>query len=336
MATQLDSETTQDTGYFQNTLPSYYRSVLKNFRKSASSYVHFNLLFITLLVSELACFFGFFSIFSKSLMLALSLSALFVTGFSYLVLLFYFQAKKPEELKQIKQEFLQSCRQVLSPPTGMAEHHLSIAEALFRLSSYLEGFEWDFYKPPFCKQGIAKFSAYCYFEDVFFFKESLLLSAIEEHIKQIRITPTDLEVHASLGGTYVTLSRLYRNPIQNSKHPRIRKQKKLQELLQEKSDSYARLAIEEFTILSQYASDDPWVHEQMAMGYRDLGIPEEEIKEVELLAQLRPQDKAILFRLGALYFSQGMNAKGLKVYEELQKTNFKRAEDLMSSYGTVH
>ena len=106
--------------------------------------------------------------------------------------------------------------------------------------------------------------------------------------------------------------------------------------MQEKSDTYARLAIEEFTILSQYASDDPWVHEQMAMGYRDLGIPEEEIKEVELLSRLRPQDKAILFRLGALYFSQGMNAKGLKVYEELQKTNFKRAEDLISSYGMVH
>ena len=77
--------------------------------------------------------------------------------------------------------------------------------------------------------------------------------------------------------------------------------------------------------MSQYASDDPWVHEQMAMGYRDLGIPEEEIKEVELLASLRPQDKAILFRLGTLYFSQGLNAKGLKVYEELHKTNFKKA-----------
>ncbi len=335
MATQLDNETNQDDGYFQHTLPSYYRCVLKNFRKNARLFVHFNLLFLVLFTTELVCFFAFFPILSRSLLLALSLSALFVTGFSYLVLLFYFQARKPDELASIKEEFIRSCRRVISAPSGMAEHHLSIAEALLRLSSYLQDFEWEFYKVPVCKRALSKFSAYCYFEDVFLFKESLLLSAIDEHIQQIRTTPTDLEVHASLGGTYVTLSRLYRNPIQNSHHPRLGKLKKLQQLLEEKSDIYARLAIEEFTILSQYASDDPWVHEQMAMGYKDLGIPEEEIKEMELLASLRPQDKAILFRLGTLYFSQGMNAKGLKVYEELQKTNFKRAEDLIASYGAM-
>ena len=71
----------------------------------------------------------------------------------------------------------------------------------------------------------------------------------------------------------------------------------------------------------------------MASGYRDLGLPEEEIKEMEILLKLRPQDKEILFRLGSLYFSQGLNAMGLQVYEELKQTNFKKAEDLISTYG---
>lgn len=71
------------------------------------------------------------------------------------------------------------------------------------------------------------------------------------------------------------------------------------------------------------------------MGYRDLGMPEEETLEIETLLKLRPQDKEILYRLGALYFSQGLNAKGLRTYEELKKANFRKAEDLIGSYGTL-
>jgi hypothetical protein len=54
---------------------------------------------------------------------------------------------------------------------------------------------------------------------------------------------------------------------------------------------------------------------------------------METLLTLRPQDKEILYQLGILYFNQGMNAKGLQTYEELKKANFKKAEDLISSYG---
>ena len=70
-------------------------------------------------------------------------------------------------------------------------------------------------------------------------------------------------------------------------------------------------------------------------GDRDLGMPEEEMREVETLLKLRSKDKEILFRLGSLYFKQGMNAKGLQVYEELKRANFKKAEDLISSYGSL-
>jgi tetratricopeptide (TPR) repeat protein len=141
----------------------------------------------------------------------------------------------------------------------------------------------------------------------------LLESAISEHLQQIRATPTDLEVHASLASTYVALSKILKD---------------------EKYKTTARLAIEEFRILSHYAPNDPWVHEQLAVGYRDLGMPEEEMREVETLLKLRASDKEILYRLGTLYFKQNMNAKGLQVYEELKRANFKKAEDLINSYGS--
>jgi tetratricopeptide (TPR) repeat protein len=167
-------------------------------------------------------------------------------------------------------------------------------------------------------------SSYCYWKDVFKLKKLLFAAAIEEHLKQIRMTPTDLEVHASLATTYVAQSKIYRLSLRNRKD---------QLLFEENFRTAARLAIEEFRILNHYAPNDPWVHEQLAQGYHELDMPEEELREVEILLKVRPQDKDTLFRLGQLYFLQGMNAKGLQIYEDLKQSNFKKAEDLIASYG---
>ena len=320
MSTHLDNDRAFDDAFFQHNLPQYYRAILREFRRVTHSFVSFNLLFLVLFTSELFLFFFFLPFLTKSAIFAFALGGLFLTCFSYFVLLFYFQAKKPEQLIYLKDQFIQSCRQVLSVPPGEAQHHLSLAEALSKLSSYLHDFEWNFYNvpkflQPFSKM-ISRFSSYCYGEDVFKMKLLLLKAAVDEHLKQIRTTPTDLEVHASLANTYVALSKVYQGP-----------------LFEEKYRQTAKLAIEEFCILSQYAPNDPWVHEQLAAGYRDLCMPEEEMREVETLLKLRSQDKEILYLLGTLYFKQGMNAKGLQIYEELKKANFKKAEDLMGFYG---
>jgi tetratricopeptide (TPR) repeat protein len=208
---------------------------------------------------------------------------------------------------------------------------LSLAETLFKLSQYLQDYEYRFIQfpdffPAFSRL-ISDFFARCYRRDVFQFKQLLLHTAIEEHLQQIRSTPTDLEVHASLAASYVALSKMY------SEHSHL--YRKDSAAFEEKFKIAASLAIEEFQILSHYAPNDPWVHEQLAAGYRDLQMHKEEILEVELLLKLKPQDKDILFRLGSLYFRQGQNAKGLQVYEELKTANFKKAEDLISSYGCM-
>jgi tetratricopeptide (TPR) repeat protein len=275
-----------------------------------------------MLMKNIFLFFFFLPFLSKSAFFAFALGGMFLTCFSYVVLLFYFQAKKPEQLQQLRDQFLQSCRQILPTPPGEAQHHLSLAAALSKLAHYLHDFEWNFYRmPKFLSPFsglISRFSAACYGADVFKMKLLLLHAAVEEHLKQIRSTPTDLEVHASLANTYITLSKIYKGPP-----------------FEEEFKGAARLAIEEFRILSHYAPNDPWVHEQLAVGYHDLGMPEEEMREIETLLHLRAQDKEILYRLGSLYFDQGMNAKGLQIYEELKRAHFKKAEDLISSYGTL-
>ncbi|HSX14036.1 MAG TPA: hypothetical protein VLE96_06440, partial [Chlamydiales bacterium] len=245
MATLLENEFTTQPRLIQTNL---YKEALKKFRKTASSTTHLHLLFGTILFSEVIA--GL--IFSQALFLAIFVSLFVATCFTYFVLLFYYQARNPEELKTLTTEFLHSCK------ISLDHQHLSVAEELVRFSSYLEDFEWGFYKVS--SPMISRFSAFCYWEDVFKTKQMLLLAAIDEHIQQIRISPTDIEVHASLGSTYVALSKLYRQPIQNPQHPRISDLKKLQSRFEEKSKNYSKLAIEEFKIIHHYASDDPWVH----------------------------------------------------------------------------
>ncbi len=109
--------------------------------------------------------------------------------------------------------------------------------------------------------------------------------------------------------------------------------KKYSKSFKQKFRLTAEKAIEEFKILSDYAPHDPWVHAQLAYSYRDLQMPKEEIKEYEAILQLCPDDKETLFKLGKLYFEQGQNAKGLKIYETLKFSHYKKAESLIHFYG---
>lgn len=324
----------------QQKLPQYYRKILKEFTQTTKNFVLFNFLFAVLFIVEISLFVAFLPTFSHSYILAFALGGIFLTCFSYLTLLFYLQAKKPEQLALIRDRFIASCKQLAAIPYGGAQNHLSIATALVNLSAYLQDFEWQIYKISKWLGSLglilSRAAAYCHWKDVFCMKELLLHAAIELHLAQIRNTPTDLEVHASLASTYVALSQIYLEPKrQGGIHPRAASYQKNQTLWQETFRKASELAIEEFQILSHYAPNDPWVHEQLAVGYRSLQIPQQEIHEVELLLQLKPHDKEILFRLGALYFEQGQNAKGLQVYEKLKKARYERAEELISSYGSL-
>ena len=117
-----------------------------------------------------------------------------ISLFSYFILLFYFQAKKPEQIKQAKENFVKACHEKLE---SKEEKYLSIAHAHLELAAYLKNFEKGLYPFLFPKKFFENFSKFCHFEDVFRLKQLFLESAIEEHYFHIRIAPLDLEAHTS-------------------------------------------------------------------------------------------------------------------------------------------
>jgi len=339
MSELVESEAGEfDLDLFHQNLYPHYRSLLNKFKKTSKFFVFFNLSFIFVFLSGLLSLVYLSAVFSKSTVIAFTLGGLFLTTFSYFVLLFYFQTKKCEEHSQLVNSFLEATREAISVPNNLSELHLSIAHATIKLSTYLHDFERGFYRSPFKFKSLnslfESIGFFCHFEDVCKMKQLLLKSAIDEHHKQVRISPTDIELHTSLADTYILLSKVHfniRSHLENS--PLRFRFKKLLFKAGDRFKSTVKQAIEEFTIISHYSPDDPWVHMQLAQSYRDLKMFKEEIGEYETILELSPSDSKILFRLGVLYFEQGQDAKGLKIYELLKNTNYQKAEKLIRFYG---
>jgi tetratricopeptide (TPR) repeat protein len=166
--------------------------------------------------------------------------------------------------------------------------------------------------------------------------ELLFLAAIDQYVRQIKAAPTHLGHHASLASCYIMLANHYQEPMK-TRHllpwPKIQLFRSKREDLLQKSRASSRCAIEELSILRSFAPDQLWVHDQLAISYRDLGLPEKEIESCEAIIALCPQDQQALMRLGVLYFQQGRNSKGLEIYERLKTIQPLLAEELIGHYG---
>jgi len=315
----------------------HYLNTVNRFKKTTRFYGFFKLFFFCFFLFETVFCLVSYSIFSSSPIFAVLLGMIFLTIFTYFVLNYYFQTKKPEQLSTMKDRFIQSCRQSLSIPSKTAEHHLSISQATLRLSYHLHQLEYRYFIPSkifrFLQSPLEKLSFAFFHEDVFRMKEMLLLSGINEHILQIRYTPSDLEVHASLANVYVSLATLYKDILEQVKYKRLRK--KIGILLDTKFEVASKRAIEELKILNDFAPNDPWVHAQLAKSYRSLGKKNEEAKEYEKILEISPHDYDVLFRLGVIYFEMGNNAKALQIYDQLRLAPFKKADDLLAYYGIM-
>ncbi|MCH9624958.1 MAG: hypothetical protein S4CHLAM123_01200 [Chlamydiales bacterium] len=299
----------------------------------------FNLFFLLLISAEIGLFLSFFALLVQSTVLAFTLAIFFMTLFSYFVLKMYLQAKKPDQLMDLCEHYLEHCKQIIRFQEGIPEHHFALANAAHKFAATLHEKEYTFYFFPFLRSLIPtfeKFSCFCHWKDVHRLKELLLTEAIEQHLKVVHTEPTNLEIHAALANAYVMLSSLYADPRKYNDYDEDRyvPPGRCTEEMQNKFRITAERAIEEFKILNDYAPDDPWVHVQLAYSYHDLQMPEEEIREYEIVLRLRPDDKETLFKLGMLYFQEGMNAKGLRIYELLKRTNYQKAESLIKFYGS--
>lgn len=311
---------------------AHYAFFIKKFLTTTRYYAFFQSMFFLLIVVEVFSFLCFLSLPSQSFFMASSLAIIFLTTFAYFVLRFYFEAKKPGQFLQIKQEFADVIESSSSFDKSSAEHSIFMASCFQKFASYLYGKEYSYYSLPenftTLQNLVSKLSAYMHWQDIQKMKEVLLLSCVEKHVQIVKSSPLDLDAHASLGHAYLSLSAIYKPPLTAS----WVSSSYFSEAMKEKFKQAALRAVEEFKILQDYATQDPWIHAQLASLYHDLKQPQEEILQYETMFKLAPQEPKVLYRLGVLYFEQGLTSKGLRMYEKLKRISSSHAEELISFY----
>ncbi len=309
----MDSESFHQ-GRFQEAIHRTSGEALRNLEKVMNKTTLFKGSFSLSFLFLSLIFLIFLNFYPKSFLLAVNLGLLFITVFSYLVLHFYFEMKKPEELEKIRESFIESLKKELPDNLSAGEYHLLLANSSYQFSSFLQPDDLDL-DLPWRVRMWKKINATFNWKDCYLMREKLLHGSVKEHIALIHKEPTDLEAHASLANAYMAFARLY-------------DKKKSQEQFKKASEK----AIEELKILNHFSPNDPWVHAQLANCYRDLERPLEEIQEYESIFNLYPEDPEILFRLGSLYFQEGQNAKGLTLYSTLKNIDPERAFEMISTY----
>jgi tetratricopeptide (TPR) repeat protein len=328
----------EERGAFDK-LAQLERSVEKRLKRILRAHGVFHLFFMALGMGQLVALVTSFPRLVASSMLALSLSSLFLTVFSYFALRLYLGAKKPDQLLHLRDLFVSSVARLTGEQLGTAEYHLWMAGAASRLAGDLHNLEYGCYPVPHLfgalRKVMERLSCWAHWKDLLLLREQLLTFAIEEQIKVVRCEPTDLEVHAALANSMVMLSRAYYDPrsVESLGDGLWLPPGRYSEEMKAKFRKLGERAIEELEILRDYAPSDPWVHEQLAYAYADLGMVEDEIREHETLLKLCPDDLDTLFKLGSRYFQQGWNAKGLRVFERLREFDEDRADDLLLFYG---
>lgn len=313
-------------------------ATILSFKQVTKAYALFHILFFSIACLELAALILFFAVLTQSTIFAFTLAGLLFTSFTYFVLLFYFQAKKPQQLLEVRENFIERCKAVL--PGSSDETHLQLAHLLHQLFLQLDREEYNYYPLSASLKTLhllaKKFSIFAHWKDVYLFRELLLQAAIDEYIACIQIKPTDVKIHRGLATTFLSLARLNLDPRKTQKdaeHLWVCSQYSGAEMAQ-KFKKAARRAVEELLILNHYTPKDPWVYTQLANIYADLELTDKQICAYEALLCLAPENHDALFHLGTLYFSQGQSAQGLVLYEKLQQLNPAKAAALLSYYGS--
>ncbi len=326
---------------FKDQTDRFCTEALDDFKQVTRQYALFHITFFCIGVIELAAFVLFFSFLTKTTIFAFSLAGLFLSVFTYFVLLFYFQAKKPQQLLDVRSRFLQACKASMPFPPGSPGYHLAISDSLQRMLTTLHRQEYSYYSLPAYFETLSplmqKFSVWTHWKDLHQMKELLLLLIIKEKIELVKLKPTDLEAHAHLADAYLALSRLYMDPRKlylNEEHLWVSPEYSSSEML-EKFHKTSLRAIEEYRILDSYVPNDPWVHAQLAGIYRALDRPQEEMREYEAILKVSSSDREVLLRLGILYFEHGFSAQALRLYEALKQNNDPQAEELIACYGSA-
>lgn len=323
---------------YKNKVEQVIDAIIPQFDGMMKSYTVFNMFFFSIGILEFILLVVFFTFLAQSAVLATSLALVFLTFFSYFILKLYLQAKQPEQYQEIKERFVKACKNLIQYQEGNQEHYAFLAEACSRFSERLQNKQKTFYSFPSYLETftplLQRFSAWCHADDVHRMQEILLLTAVDENIKLVKRAPTDLTSHAGLANAYMNLSAIYvYSETSEDKEEVFITSNSVSEAFEKKFQAAAKRAIAELKIMIDFDSENGWAQEQLASIYRDLKRPEEELRALEEVVRLFPDNCDSLCRLGKLYFQQGMNGNGLRVYEQLKQKQDRRADELIKFYG---
>ncbi len=311
--------------------------VLKQFLRLTRRYAWFHLGFLILFLSELLGLLLFLPFLAKSFLLATLVALTVLTAFAYFVLRFYFETKKPEQFLDLRNRFIENCHPYFR--SDSPESRCGMLLAIYHLIESLEGQEYQYYQIPAHLETIGplikKFSVWSHFADVQLMRELLHTYCIRAQLEWIKIFPTDLELHRSLGKSYVALYKIFQAQEGKALYSFMASELASPKI-QQKFLKAALSAAEEFKIVLHYDPNDRLALANLGAIYHDLEQKEDERKIYETLLQLSPHDSEVRFQLGALYFQLGFMAQGLRIYEELKKGSDPRADKLISSYDEFH
>ncbi len=305
----------------------------KEFQRLIRRYARFHAVFLAAFVLELLILLSLTTFFAKTLGIAIVVAATFLTVFTYLVLRFYFQTKKAQQLIELGDTFLSN----IDHPASKAAWSVEKLYPIYQLIQKLQEQESQYDTVPSSLQPISplieKFTTWCYWEDIHWMKETLHLQALRKLFDWVKLYPTDLELHKTLAGAYMALYQIYQMP--EGASPFIARQYQ-SPAMEEKFKKRAHSAIEELKVVLTYSLNDAWALSHIAKVYHDLGLRQEERKTYETLLSLKPQDGDVHYQLGKLYFELGHMAQGLHLYQELQGRKDPKAGELIQHYDAYH
>lgn len=316
-------QTTQND--FQAKVSSLISPTCACFQAISKKYLLFHLGFFALVCLEIIVVGFFFSFLIDSFFFGVALALVFFTILLYFILRLYLNEQKPEELIQLRNEYLTSCKAFLAPGKEASFEHRALSGAALQLVENLRDSDFSFYELPknlhFLEEPLSKVVNIYHTKDILKMKELLIIFAMQQQMKIIQIDPLSFEAHKNIAALALKLSFLYQS--EKETHAKISPQAK----------NFIEKALVELKILQQINPQDISVHEMLASCWKRLKMKKEEIAEYEILCRLKASDPNLLFTLGSLYFEIGENAKGLKIYQELKKFNDALAHQLIQNYG---
>ena len=302
----------------------------ERFDRLSSFHLLFHISCILLLSLQILMFVGLLVYQPKSPYVAGLLFSCILTLFSYLILLFYYQAKKPQDFQDLRRYFIQACRKEIEEQRPNQEEHLFLAKAAESLTGKLAKNQFYFSQ----NSSLSSFIRLLSFKDVEKMQELLMYAAIQELIEKIKLDPLDAETHLSLTKSYLAMYRLYQSPLEEPLSRFWIVQRIIQtEKRQKRVDASLLLAMEELKIGLSNKVDDSWALLELANCYEALNLKENELETLKKLQLLHNVDDSLLLRIGKIYFTLGKIAEGLEIFSTLKNRNVHLSFELIDSYN---